>query len=47
MSARRDQTFEPAMRQRDSVGRAWERRREVSRMRERWVSRSDWLGGWG
>ena len=46
MSARRDQTFEPAMRQRDSVERAWERRRVVSRMRVRCVSRSDWLCRW-
>ncbi len=38
-------TFWPAMRQRDSVERAWERRRVVSRMRERWVSRSLCLGG--
>lgn len=45
MSARRDHTFCPASRQRDSVDRAWERRRVVSRMRVRCVSRSDWLGG--
>lgn len=47
MSARRDHTFCPAIRQRDSVDSACERRREVSRMRERCVSRSDWLRGEG
>lgn len=36
-------TFCPAIRQRDSVESAWERRRVVSRTRDRWVSRSDWL----
>ena len=36
----RDQTFEPATRQRDSVERADERRMERSRRRERCASRS-------
>ena len=36
----RDQTLEPATRQRDSVERAEERRMERSRRRERWASRS-------
>ena len=36
----KDQTFEPATRQRDSVERAEERRMERSRSWERWASRS-------
>ena len=43
MSRRRDQTVLPARRQRDSVGRAEERRKVVSRRVVRWCSRSDWL----
>ena len=41
---RRCQTCFPATRQRDSVERALERRRRVSRWRVRWDSRSDCLG---
>lgn len=40
----RDQTEWPATRQRDSVLRAEERRRESSRRRERWVEGSVDLG---
>ena len=36
-------TFWPAIRQRDSVDTAWDRRSEVSRIREMCVSKSDCL----